>query len=70
MSETDLKALLGALSPEARKLVSALRSVDRRTVPQAEDTVLWGSLWYHRTPAARPEIAALIRKAASFDPAK
>ena len=123
MSEADLKAFLDHLSPEARQLVSALRNVIRRTAPQAEETVLWGGLSYHRphiggrvkgavcqivvkrrevrldfihgirladpqgvlqgdgvskrfipirsaADAARPEIAALIRDAASLDPTK
>ena len=123
MNEEDPKAFLDGLSAEARQLVSALRNVILRTAPQAEETVLWGGLSYHRphiggrvkgavcqivvkrgevrldfihgvrladpqgvlqgdgvskrfipirsaADAARPEIAALIRDAASLDPTK
>lgn len=48
MSEADLRAFLDGLSPEVRELVLALRRVVRRTAPQAEESLLWGSLSYHR----------------------
>jgi hypothetical protein len=48
MKQTDLKEFLDALTPETRRLVSALRDVVRRTVPHAEESLLWGSLSYHR----------------------
>jgi hypothetical protein len=44
----DLKAFLDALTPESRELVLALRDVVRRTAPQAEESLLWGGLSYHR----------------------
>jgi len=43
----DVRAHLGSLSAEHRKIVLALRDVVRRTVPDAEETVLWGGLSYH-----------------------
>ena len=48
MREADLRAFLDPLSPEAKQLVLALRNVVRRTVPQAEESLLWGGLSYHR----------------------
>jgi hypothetical protein len=119
--QVDLREFLDGLAPEARELVSALRSVIRRNAPQTEETVLWGGLSYHHphvggrvkgavcqivakrgevrldfihgirladprgllqgkrvskrfvpirtaADAAQPEIAALIREAASLDP--
>jgi len=48
MREADFRAFLDGLSPEVRELVMALRKVVRRTVPQAQETLLWGSLSYHR----------------------
>jgi hypothetical protein len=43
----DVRAHLGSLSAEHRKIVLALRDVVRRMVPDAEETVLWGGLSYH-----------------------
>jgi hypothetical protein len=48
VKQADLNAFLDALSPEARKLVMALREVIRRTVPHAEESLLWDGLSYHR----------------------
>jgi hypothetical protein len=48
VSEADPKAFLDSLSPEARQIVTALRSVVRRAAPEVEETVLWGGLSYHR----------------------
>ena len=109
------------LPAETRDVVRALRDVVRRAAPQAEESLLWGSLSYHRpavggrvkgavclvtakhgrvrlefihgvrlpdpqgvlrgslvskrfveidtvADAKRPEIAALVREAAAFDP--
>jgi hypothetical protein len=123
VSEADLKAFLDGLSPEARQIVTALRSAVRRTASEVEETLLWGGLSYHRpevggrvkgavcqivakrgevrldfihgirladpggllqgklvskrfipiravADVARPEVAALIREAASLDPTK
>jgi hypothetical protein len=46
--QADLKLFLAALSAETRQLISVLRNVVRRTVPQAEESLLWGGLSYHR----------------------
>jgi hypothetical protein len=43
----DVRAHLDSLAPEFREIVLALRDVVRRTVPDAKETVLWGSLSYH-----------------------
>ncbi len=48
MKQADLEAILDALPLETRQLVSALRGVVRRIVPQAEDSLIWGCLSYHR----------------------
>lgn len=40
-------AYLERLEPEARRVVEALRSVVRRAVPDAEETIAWGSVSYH-----------------------
>jgi hypothetical protein len=46
--DADVKAFLSGLSPEARNLVRPLRTLVRRVIPQAEESVVWGSLSYHR----------------------
>jgi len=43
----DVRTHLDSLPPEPREIVLALRDVVRRTVPDAEETVLWGGLSYH-----------------------
>jgi hypothetical protein len=43
----DVRAHLDSLSAEHREIVLALRGVVRRSVPDAEETVLWGGLSYH-----------------------
>lgn len=58
MNQADLKAFLDALSPETRQLVSALRKVVRRTVPDAEESLLWGGLSYHR-----PQVGGRVKGA-------
>ena len=58
MRQADLKKFLGNLSPEARKLVSALRDVVRRAAPNAEESLLWGALSYHR-----PEVGGRVKGA-------
>jgi hypothetical protein len=42
--KADLKTFLDALRPDTRQLVLALRDVVRRTVPYAEESLLWGGL--------------------------
>jgi len=58
MKQADLKAFLDALSPETRQLVSALRNVVRRTVPNADESLLWGGLSYHR-----PQVGGRVKGA-------
>jgi hypothetical protein len=58
MKQADLKEFLEALTPETRRLVSALRDVVRRTVPHAEESLLWGSLSYHR-----PQVGGRVKGA-------
>ena len=47
MREHDVQGFLDSLPPESRDVVTALREVVRRTVPDAEESVLWGGLSYH-----------------------
>lgn len=58
MRQADLKVFLDALTPENRELALALRNVVQHTVPQAEESVVWGSLSYHR-----PQVGARIKGA-------
>jgi hypothetical protein len=58
MSEADLQTFLDAQSPEVRELVESLRKVIRRTVPEAEESLLWGGLSYHR-----PEVGGRVKGA-------
>jgi hypothetical protein len=44
----ELEALLRGLPPETRRLVRSLRQLVHRTVPRAEESLLWGALSYHR----------------------
>jgi hypothetical protein len=56
--QTDLKAYLDTLAPEISPLVLALRDVVRRTVPHAEESLLWGGLSYHR-----PQVGGRVKGA-------
>jgi hypothetical protein len=56
--DADLMEFFGGLSPETRALVVTLRAVVRRTVPQAEESLLWGGLSYHR-----PEVGGRVKGA-------
>jgi hypothetical protein len=58
MNQIELKEFLSALTPETKRLVSALRTVVRRTVPHAAETMLWGGLSYHR-----PEVGGRVKGA-------
>ena len=58
MRQADLKAFLDALPPDTRQLVLALRDVIRRTAPHAEESLLWGSLSYHR-----PQVGGRVKGA-------
>jgi hypothetical protein len=65
MSQADVTEFLDTVAPETRELVVALRNVVRCTVPQAEESVLWGGLSYHR-----PEIGGRVKGAVSQISAK
>ena len=58
MAEHELRTFLGALAPEVRELVESLRQVIRRAVPEAEESLLWGGLSYHR-----PEVGGRVKGA-------
>jgi hypothetical protein len=58
VNHADVKVFLDALAPDTRELVLALRNVVCRTVPHAEESVLWGGLSYHR-----PEIGGRVKGA-------
>jgi hypothetical protein len=58
MHNADLEAFLDTLDPDARKVVIALRRVVRRTVPTAEESLLWGGFSYHR-----PKIGGRVKGA-------
>jgi hypothetical protein len=58
VTQGDLKGLLDALPAETRRLVLALRDVVRRTVPHAEESLLWGGLSYHR-----PQVGGRVKGA-------
>lgn len=49
MRQVDLEKFLDGLPTEARELVVALRNVIRQAVPQAEESILWDGLSYHRS---------------------
>ena len=58
MREEDVRAFVGGLAPEVREWVLALRRVVRATAPEAEESVLWGGLSYHR-----PEVGGRVKGA-------
>jgi hypothetical protein len=58
MNQAEVTEFLNALSPVTRKLVSALRIVIRRTALDAEESVLWGGLSYHR-----PQVGGRVKGA-------
>ena len=58
MSQAELKAFFDTLAPETKPLVLALRDVVRRTVPHAEESLLWGGLSYHR-----PQVGGRVKGA-------
>jgi hypothetical protein len=65
MNQRDLKAFLHTLFPETKELVLALRNVIRRTVPEAEESLLWGGLSYHR-----PRVGGRVKGAVCLIDAK
>ncbi|MFO0864480.1 MAG: DUF1801 domain-containing protein [Gemmataceae bacterium] len=46
--DADISEFIAGLPPDMRRLVSALRKLVRRTAPEAEESMVWGSLSYHR----------------------
>ena len=48
MRRDTVRGFLDALSPQTRKVVLPLRTVVRRTIPQAAESLLWDALSYHR----------------------
>lgn len=56
MTDPQVLAFLTALPPDVRDLVETLRSVVRRNLPEAEETLLWGGISYHR-----PEVGGRIK---------
>jgi hypothetical protein len=56
--DDDLTRFLDGLLPEAREIVLGLRNVIRQTVPQAEESILWDGLSYHR-----PEVGGRVKGA-------
>jgi hypothetical protein len=48
MQQSDIKSFLDTMTPTTRKIVSTLRKVIRRTAPDAEESLLWGGMSYHR----------------------
>ena len=48
MRRHELQAFLASVPPESWDLVVALREVVRRSAPDAEESLLWGGLSYHR----------------------
>jgi hypothetical protein len=48
-SARDVEALVAGLSVQQRQVVATLRRLIRQAAPEAEETVLWGSLSYHRS---------------------
>ncbi len=57
-SQPEVREFLHDLPPAVRAVVLALRDVIQRTVPQAEESVLWGALSYHR-----PEVGGRVKGA-------
>jgi hypothetical protein len=56
--DADVKTFLDGLSAEARRVVLTLRAVVLRTIPQAEESILWGGLSYHR-----PDVGGRVKGA-------
>lgn len=47
MKPNDIECFLDSLSPDIHELVITLRDIVRDTVPDAEETMLWGGISYH-----------------------
>lgn len=48
MKPHSVRELLDELSPESKRVVRALRAVVRECAPDAEESLLWGAISYHR----------------------
>lgn len=59
MSPHGVQEFLARLPADLRPIVRALRVVVKATVPQAQESVLWGSLSYHR-PAAGGRVKGAV----------
>jgi hypothetical protein len=57
-SASGVKLLLAGLSRRQRRITNALRRLVRQAAPETDETVLWGSLSYHR-----PNIGGRIKGA-------
>lgn len=58
VSQASVREFLEALVPETKELVLALRNLIHRTVPHAEESLLWDGLSYHR-----PEVGGRVKGA-------
>jgi hypothetical protein len=58
MDSVTIKAFLSSLPPAQRRIVKALRTLVRRTVPDAVESFLWGGLSYHR-----PDVGGRVKGA-------
>ena len=58
MRDADLKAFLSGAPAEVSEVVLALRDVILWTVPQAEESLAWGALSYHR-----PQVGGRVKGA-------
>jgi len=56
--EAELRAFIEGLAPETRELVLTVRRVVRATIPQAEESLLWGGPSYHR-----PQVGGRVKGA-------
>ncbi len=58
MNQANVTEFLNALSPVAKPVVLAIRKVIVRTAHDAEESVLWGGLSYHR-----PQVGGRVKGA-------
>jgi hypothetical protein len=56
--QTEIESFLYSLPADVGEIVVALRDMIRKTIPQAEESVLWGSLSYHR-----PQVGGRVKGA-------
>jgi hypothetical protein len=58
MTKADLKTFLNTLTSETRQIVLVLRDLIHSTVSHVEESLVWGSLSYHR-----PEVGGRVKGA-------